>query len=505
MHEFRNNYQHYEILSSDELFTVLQFSYYLILLFQLNNDEVYKSFMCSDFSSVSTLRVNCKTDLIHPERLKILTKKLSKEIKNFHWDFYTTEIHTADFVEILASMENLKELSIYGIKTKASTTLVGLNFPSLISISSYTNDSSVQNIILTIKARNLERFTMFTKDCNCSFNINRFLRRNRNLRKLSLYGEFSNLFSIRHQTNLQFLYIEGCLDHSNTFNAICNLRNLLFLDISMGNVPPEAISNLTKLNKLKKLVLRGEENLNETTLFGNLSLISISNLESITLEIDNISTSEDNLAKLSTNFPQLENFEIVLYENRNVYDFLEKLKAVKNLSLNFEFCEISGENLSSFFAGFQSEISSSKLKVLNLSFINFSQKQNEENNKALLKILNFLPQLGTLTIQGIQFSFNEEFLQNLINIWRNLEEIDLEFASGDCKEFEPELLLFARLCQCVEEFCFSLNITLQCKTHLEKFKENLRSFKEKDLGEVSLCYDQNFFSIKVDKRVEILA
>ena len=468
--------------------------------------------MCSGFPNDSTLRIDCKTDLLYPERLKNLSKEFYNKIEYFHWDFQKAEIDSADFLDILSLMENLKELTVYGIKTKhidnihqLLTSSETLNFPSLISIFSYTNDSNIQNIILSIRAKNLKRFTMFTKDSNCSLNLNRFLKRNRNLQKLSLYGKFSNLYAIRHQTNLQHLYFETCLDHSNTFNAICNLRNLLFLDINIGNISACAIPNLKKLDNLKKLVLRGEESSSEVTLFRNLSLISISNLESITLEIDNISTSEDNLTNFATNFSQLKNFEIILTENRNVYDFLENLKAVENLSLNFEFYEISGENLSSFFAGFQSEITSSKLKVLNLNFINFSQKPNEDNNKALLKIINFLPQLNTLTIQGIQFSFDKVLLQNLLNIWRKVEELDLEFASEDCKEFNQELLLFARLCQLVEEFCFSLNISLQCKTHLEKFKENLRYVDEKDLGEVSLCYDQDFFSFKVDKKVNILA
>jgi hypothetical protein len=455
--------------------------------------------MCSELPNMTTLRINLKTEPIDLKRLKTLATQFGNQIESFHWDFCEVEVDAADFSDMLAPMVNLKVLTVYNVTAGGESAVAILNLANLTSLSCYCNDSNIQNIVLKIKSKNLQRFTMFSNDCHCSFNVNRFLRRNKSLKKLSLYGNFKNLYALRHLKSLQNLYVEQCLDNDNTFNAICGLNDLRFLDISVENVSSCVITNLQRLNNLTNLVLRSDYDV--TKHFEQLTTTNIPNLKSLQLDLGNISTSEEVLAKFGSTYHQLEKFEITFSENRNVYDFLESLKNVKNLSINFEFQEDYCDSLSNYFAGMQSQIDETNLRVLSLNFIKFHQNTDKSNNdNILLKIVNFLPRLKALSVQGIEFSFDEVLLENLLNVWHRIKELDLSFTSTDCKDFDSEFTAFHTLTDLLEEFSLSLIISLQCMTHFEKFKASLSELESKKIGNISLSYDKDYFHVELDKR-----
>lgn len=374
-----------------------------------------------------------------------------------------------------------------------------INLPHLRSLSCYGNDPEVQKIILRIGSKSLKRFTIFSKSpTENSFNVSRFFRRNLNLRKVSLYGSFTKIHALRQLHRLSSLFIENCLDRHKSFTAICKLDNLSFLDVNIANVTSTAISNLKRLTCLRNLILRSSEDGDH---FNNISLIEFPNLLTLQLKLGNVSTSEDCLTQLATNNPQLSSLEMSFSENRNVYDFIENSKQLESLSLSFSLDEsLTNESFSTYFAGLYQRVENSKLTNLTLNFFAFPKKTTDDNDSTVLRILNFLPNLESLNIQGIVFSLDKDFLLNILNVWQGLEELDLDFVSCDCKTLQMELEILNQIMNLLEEFSFSLSFHLQCVTHYERTKNDIRTLGLSSDVELTVTDDDpEYFKIGLQK------
>lgn len=468
----------------------------------VNDDVIYEILMNSELPNLSALRVECNSELTHTRRLTDLVINLGNKIEKFFWDFCANEIDTMDVRAMLKSMPHLTEINIYNMKLNEPDTCdvskKTLNITNLKSLSCYCSDSKVHEAFLNFSSKHLRRLTVFAKNSESSVNINRCFRRNKTLRKVSLYGSFMNLHAIRHLTQLNHLYIEQCVD-SKTFNAICQLRNLSFLDVSVTNISSCVVPQLRQLSCLKNLVMRSHENYcNNTEQFEQLSLIHIPNLRSVQLEMGNVSTSEATLAHFGSNFPHLESFEMRLTENRNIYDFIVNLKQLESLSLNFSLEANSPDSFATYFAGMQEEISEINLRNLSLNFLNIGSKVFDDNDKTLLKIVNFLPSLRALSVQGIVFSFEEVFLKNLWNVWHRIEELDLNFVANDCKDYKNELKHFIRLMELLDDHTVSLSFSMQCLTHFEALKTDFKRLGIDGGALVEMTYDDDYFKIQLD-------
>lgn len=265
----------------------------------------------------------------------------------------------------MKKLNNVKEISVHNLRMTKSDderSETVLNLPNLRSLSSYCEDQNAHKAILKIASKNLRRLIIYSKNSICTLNINRFFWRNRNLLKVSLYGSFKNLYALRHITQLQQLYIEDCLIESKSFLAICRLRNLIFLDVSITKVSSCVLSNMNRMSCLKTLVLRSQEDYDSTDHFNALSMVAIPNLHSMQLKIGNVAITEETLMRFRTNYSDLKTLEINYTENRNVYDFIEHLKQLESVTINFSLLEGSNNSLSSYFAGMVNQDSGLKLE-----------------------------------------------------------------------------------------------------------------------------------------------
>lgn len=462
--------------------------------------------MSSDLLDLKSLRIECDESLIDPCRLHDFIRNFCHRIKKLYWHFCDVEIDPNEVAETFKSISNLKVVSIYNMKLKESfldeDSVSEISLPELRSLSCYSSVVNVQKLILKFTSKKLKRFTNFSKECGTSLNVKRFFKKNKNLQTVALYGCYSNLYSIRHLKQLTHLYIDElqCIDSSKIFGAICKLKELIHLDVSITAVSPSFLSSMKNLTSLKYLVLRSNDNSCECSeKFEVISSVCIPNLQTIHINIGNVSTDKEALEKLSSNCAELESFEMSFSENRDVFDFIESFSKLEKMTLNFTLDSHTCDNFSAYFAGMQNIIDESKLRSLNLHFVNFIEANQEDCDKTLVKIINLIPSLTDLSIVGIKFSLDAVLLKNMLNVWHQIEDLDLSFFSADCRNFRHELGNLKSLIEPLCEFSISLDISMQCLIHLEQFKSDIRELEINDMITIGMAYDANYFKVKLAK------
>lgn len=138
------------------------------------------------------------------------------------------------------------------------------------------------------------------------------------------------------------------------------------------------------------------------------------------------------------------------------------------------------------------------MKVLALNFHNFGDMLSEDSDKTLLKIITNLPKLESLDIQGVNFKFETEFLENILNVWEGIEELELTFASNDCRDYKTEFETFSRLTQLLSSYSIKFKIPLQCPTHYNRIKNNFAGLQSFD-NVTTITDDPDYFKGQLER------
>lgn len=284
---------------------------------------------------------------------------------------------------------------------------------------------------------------------------------------------------LRRQPNLLYLNILPCGscfdgdDDAKLFEGICNLMHLKTLKMNIDGLRPSFfIENSSKLINLKEIEIestdRDQAQIGE--IINELSRMKSNHLQSLKLDLEDISISHDVIDRMGQNYPKLRSFNLKCERPLSLDVYLKKFAMLEKLELDYHYTLEFARLCITF------DMKCIHLNSLHLKGFSFASDELKWNEIMMIKIMDVVPNLEILDVDA-NFNFKIELLFKILEKAKHLKTLKslcMVQSADVVQKFDTRLV--NDLIE-ISEMLQNFNIELKLKTFADDFaqlKEDLQ-------------------------------